>query len=809
MSLNRVLNRPIFRREALRQGAIKPIRARTGIYAQGPAMQQGPTFVPKSQYSNFPLQYQGPEGRSFAYDPKTGQYITGYGKGKIKAGSAKFARGLTGLGALYAGAEAAGIPDPLINTIGAAELASLPLALGKSATSKNLSRILGSGTRFATANPIGAIGIGGLLALTGGTKAYFDERKMVKDYARANNIDEKKAMDIFNRDLSFGGQRPMTTSDLGKIILAGGSARNIVAGGLDKTPEGPPGSKSVEQRIAGEMRQYMKDSKQYGRYFQDVDELVKKVKDKERIIASAEETASMSPDDSMQLDSVLGQRVLEKNIAIAELRNALMAQKNLDVNKATNLALAITEGDIDANNVDAIVKDDELYAQVPNRGGDTKHPKYVKEVKTKEEIDKKNKAPNQNAGGDGISTANAGGTGNGTNQQPTGDPEIEEDKKAADTIDMTQFLRADPRKTEMDPQRVFLMKLAAGLLSGKTMKGGFAGLAEVFGTALGPAVDAKILVKMKNDEAYRDWASTVLSYNTDLLELRNEALKDQIDAQGKSKFELGSFEQGGQFFEAKKDKNTGDVYVYDGQDYRLAAPDAGQFYVQKDSAAYMDNIRLIADGQLSSDILKEQIALMSTDAGRKAIGGSGIILGFAEVLKNLPGEIKDGLVGSVSTDFTMSQGDMSDKAFADLEKRTDKVLQKFENKTQKFLAGNPSASEILGKLKVNARTLTYTLANALKDKDRLTNRDLDLIEELTGFLGVEPDEKIVQKYEELLGIVEEKNRLRKNRFYTMGYTNNDIQGILNSFGTGQIIQGTSPDAFATDLSALDFLMGNS
>jgi len=313
---------------------------------------------------------------------------------------------------------------------------------------------------------------------------------------------------------------------------------------------------------------------------------------------------------------------------------------------------------------------------------------------------------------------------------------------------------------------------------------------------------------MKNDEAYRDWASTVLSYNTDLLELRNDALKDALDAAGNSKFELGSFEQGGQFFEAKKDKNTGDVYVYDGKDYRLASPDAGQFYVQKDSAAYMDNIRLIADGQLSSDILKEQIALMSTDAGRKAIGGSGIILGFAEALKNLPGEVKDGLVGSISTDFTMSQGDMSDEAFKDLEKRTNKVLTKFEDRAQKFLSGNPSASEILGKLKVNARTLTYTLANALKDKDRLTNRDLDLIEELTGFLGVEPDEKIVQKYEELLGIVEEKNRLRKNRFYTMGYTNNDIQGILNSFGTGRVIQATSPDAFTTDMSALDFLMGN-
>ena len=452
MSLNRVLNRPMFRREALRKGAIKPIRAKVGIYAQGPGMQQGPTFVPKSQYSNFPLQYQGPQGRSFAYDPKTGTYITGYGKGKIKAGTAKFARGLTGLGALYAGAEAAGIPDPLIQTAAFSELAALPLSFGKSPTAKTLTRMLGAGSRFATSNPIGAIGIGGLMALTGGTKAYFDERKMVKDYARANNIDEKKAMDIFNRDLSFGGQRPMTTSDIGKIILAGGSARNIVAGGLDKTPEGPPGSKSAEQRIAGEMRQYMSDAKQYGRYFQDVDQLVQKVKDKERAITMAEDTAAMSPEDAMQFDSVSRQRVLDKNIAIAELRNALMAQKNLDVNKATNLALAITEGDIDANNVDAIVKDDELYAQVPNRGNDTKHPKYVKEVKTVEEIDKKNKAPDQNAGGDGISSETAGGTGTGTNQQPTGDPEIDEAKKAAATIDMTQFLRADPRKTEMDPQ---------------------------------------------------------------------------------------------------------------------------------------------------------------------------------------------------------------------------------------------------------------------------------------------------------------------------------------------------------------------
>jgi len=810
MSLNKVLNRPMFRREALRKGVLKPIRAKVGIYA-GPGYKQGPNVPDPYKPVYFPEKVDGKRNyskypsRSMKYDPLKGEYMTEAGKYRMGRG----VKGLGGLYALYKGAEMAGIPDPILQTAGFAELASVPFGMAKSPSSRMIGKMLGSGVRLSANNPIAALGVGTALAATGGAKAYYDESKMVKDYARANNIDVKKAMDIFNRDLSFGGGRPMTTSDIGKAVIGVGSARDLVKGGLDKTPEGPPGSPSYEQRVAGEMRNYMKQSKTYGRYLQDVDQLVKKVKDKQRAYSMAEETASMSPDDAMQFDQVGGQIDFEEKIATVELRNALMAQKNLDINKASNLALAITGGEIEANDVDAIVKSDELYAQVPNNANDPNHPKFIKEEKTATEIDKKNNAPEvKNEGGDGISSAEAGGTGNGTNQQPTGDPEVDKAKKAADSIDMTQFLKADPRNTQMDPNRVMLMKLAAGLLSGKTMKGGFGGLAEVFGNALGPAIDAKVLVKMKNDEAYRDWASTVLSYNTDVLKLRNDALKDALDAQGNSKFELGSFEQGGQFYESKRDKNTGEVYVYDGKDYRLAAPDAGQFYVQKDSSAYMDNIRLIADGQLSEQILNEQIALMSTDAGRKAIGGSGVILGFAEVLKNLPGEVKDGLVGSVSTDFTMSQGDMNDKEFEKLQKRADKVLEKFENKTQKFLSGNPSASEILGKLKVNARTLTYTLANALKDKDRLTNRDLDLIEELTGFLGLEPDEKIVQKYEELLGIVKEKNRLRRGRFYTMGYTNNDINGILNSFGTGRVIQGTNPDAFATDTSALNFLMGN-
>src|SRR6056300_1249988 len=812
MSLNKVLNRPMFRREALRKGVLKPIRAKVGIYA-GPGYKQGPEFVPQSQYSKFPLQFQGPKGKSFAYDPKSGSYITGYGKGKIKSGTAKFAKGLTGLGALYAGAEMAGIPDPLLQTAAFSELASLPLGLAKGKTAQTVGRILGSGSRLATSNPLGAIGIGGALALTGGGKAYYDESKMVKDYARANNISEKIAMDIFNRDLSFGGGRPMTASDVGKMVIGASSARDLVKGGLDKTPEGPPGSKSYEQRVAGEMRKYMEESKTYGRYFQDVDQLVKKVKDKQRAYSMAEETASMSPDDAMQFDQVGGQRDFEEKIATVELRNALMAQKNLDINKASNLALAITGGEIEANDVDAIVKSDELYAQVPNNANDPNHPKFIKEEKTVEQI-QKNNTPKV----DGISTEKTTGTSAEDSNKTILDPEIKIAKDAAKTIDMTQFLKADPRNTQMDPNRVMLMKLAAGLLSGKSMQGGLAGAAEVFGAALGPAIDAKVLVKMKNDEAYRDWASTVLSYNTDLIEARNEMLKDAMDAGGKIKRQRGSISMGGKYYEAFQNKDTAQIYIFDpvtGEEKEVSTVDA-TFFPEQDSAAYVDNLRLVADGAMAAKTLKEQIALMQTPEGKTAIGASGIILRFVETIGNIPSEISEGFRGSVGNTFSQSgigenekytnaKGIFSKETFNESKTR---ILDDFTKSTEEFMAKNPdalvntqdgplTASEVLGKLQVNARMLTYTLANALKDKDRLTNRDLELIEQLTGTLSAEPDEKIIQKYQELLKRVEEKNAARLSRFYQMGNTPNDVLRIIAPIDQA-LGQGTAAPMPTTD-----------
>ena len=796
MSINKVLNRPMFRKEALKQGVLKPIKARVGRYIQqGPLMQQGPAVAP-GPYSRVPLTQQGPMPKSFSYNQRTGEYITDYGKKAIPRNIGRNLRGLGGVAALYSGASAAGVPDPLLTAIGATEAASIPFAFGKGPASQTIARTLSAPSRFAYSNPISAVGLGALGITSGGTKSYFDEKELVRDYAKRNNISYRKAMDIFNRDLVFTGGRPMSEmrkSDVGKMILGMNPAvgsyirsglKDTAPGGLPGQPTTVRGSKS-EKEVASEMRSYFDQSKQYGRYFQDVDELVKKVKDKERLATQNRELTMMSPDDAMQMDQATAMDDVNVAMAKMELRNAVMAQHNVDAQRASNIAVAVTEGDLDRSMIKAAAENDNIYETVPNYVNDPNHKDAIKMAKADEEIQKKINQQTGTPKDDETESAPGGST-----EQVTGDNDIDTAKQYANEGLTVNLKDLDPRTTAIDPKRVFLLKLAEGLLKGKTRQGGLAGAAEVFGTALGPAVDSMVLVKMKNDEAYRDFAATVLDYNTELLKARNELLKD-------GKRQRGSISMGGKFYEAFTDKDTGQIYVVDDKtgEYREVSTVDATFFPEKDSAQYVDNIRLVADGALASKILEDQIALMRTPEGKTAIGASGLLLSFAETVGNLPGEIKDGITGALSSDFQMSQGDLSDEAFEKLQERADKALGKFEQTLDKRLKKDLSASETLGKLKVNARMLTYNLANALKDKDRLTNRDLQLIEELTGTLSTEPDEKIIQKYEELLRRVQQKNNLRLTKFYTMGYTPNDVKRILEPI-QGQLIEEVQPDVLS-------------
>ena len=74
MSLNRVLNRPLFRQQALKKGALKLIKARVGQFMMGPVTQN----VTGQMQRNFPvaLNQQGFFGRNIRPAmQRTGQFL--------------------------------------------------------------------------------------------------------------------------------------------------------------------------------------------------------------------------------------------------------------------------------------------------------------------------------------------------------------------------------------------------------------------------------------------------------------------------------------------------------------------------------------------------------------------------------------------------------------------------------------------------------------------------------------------------------------------------------------------------------------
>jgi len=808
MSLNRVLNRPMFRREALRKGVLKPIKARVGRFFQGPLLQQGPgqqvpyspVYFPEkgSSYSKFP-------GQNIKYDQTTGGYLTDKGRYNLS----KFPKGLAGVTALYGGLEAAGVPTPALYGLGGAEIVGAGLGLSKKRGMQMASRFLTSPTRLAMKNPA----VFGMAALAAGGRGVYDkaqQEKLVKEYARANNISEEKAVNIFNRDMAGSGGRPLSDfsySDIAKYVNKFLTQSPSAARKLAKpiSNERGVGAKNTgaktEREIADDLRAYFTFVKEGVKdpagnqvlpkgmnVYQDVDQLVKKYKEQDLASqATVSNDQIMMPEDE-ELAMLQAKKADEEALLTANtLTTKIQMDTGVDRAKAANIASAVANGELSSDEIQQAASSDDVYAKVPNNSGDSNHPTAIKDANAEEDIKK---------------TVGGSTTVGSTVGADTTDPEINKGKELAANMDIAQFLQ-NPRISETDPNKVMLLKLAAGLLSGTTMKGGLAGVGEILGNALGPAIDAKVLVKMKNDEAYRDWASQVLTYNASLYKSRNDAVKMKLTP--------GSFAMpDGTFAEARRDKETGDVFISQNGQLIPVNEQEGQFFEQKSDATLFDNVKLIADGYLSDKLLSDSIQLMESNKGKTAIGASGIFVNLIDLAKNIPGELRDGFFGA-NPNFEISQGDLSDKEFKKLQKRTTNAVSDLEEGITEFLKSNPEASSVLAKLRVNARMLTYSLANSLKDKDRLTNRDLELIEQLTQTMTAGmTDEKIISQYKNLLQAVREKNKIRIGKLGISGYTQQDTTTILNSMGLGSYApQFTTQKEFDIDSAqaAFDELMG--
>jgi len=764
MSLNKVLNRPLFRQEALRKGALRPIRAANGDFI-GPR-RMGDFIGPMP--SDISMREMPKPSKFQRFKNFVGKGISGLkgtGKEALKTGP--------GGVAIYGGLEAidprlaAGVATGEIGLLGARFLPGAKNFVNKASRFTPFGLLSGMSFPRATGLGLAAYGGGKLIQ---GFKNRAQEREFVKEYAKRNNIDVEEALNLYERDLPglTRGFSNFRTSDLAKATTI--ASRDFKESATPLTEEQKDKIANINEAI----------EKRYN--YQDLDALASDTKKAKSTLDQGvvvEESMTSDPDTEMMTVDQANRKEIENLTDMRDkaaiLTGQIMNKYNItDQLKALNIASAMTEGLISEDNIQTILGNENEYAKIPNKANDPNHPTAVAEKP--ETIQESKENPNVTlAKSLGYPVENEQST-------PSGDREIDLGKKFL--VDLQ-----NPRETEINPKSYFLTKLALGLISGKTNKGGLAGAVEIAATVMGPAFDGAIALKMKNDENYRDFVTAVTDRNMKLYKMFNDDKK-------LGKYDNGSILIDGIYREGKQDRNTGNFFLVDERGGLIPVnPNQGTFFKRVVDKNYFDQIKLLSDGYIAQDLLQDSIALFEDpNVGDKVVGPAALILSAADTLKDLPGAVLDGIKGA-GGDFTYSPDpELTEKENKAYDKRINNALKRLEDQFGKALknpktANDAAAAKVLGQLEVNARFLTYQLANSLKEKDRLTNRDLILLEELTDFKLFKNRERLREKYRILLERVKQKNEVRRKRFGTFGNSDLAIQNIIGGLVKATQLEG--------------------
>ena len=308
----------------------------------------------------------------------------------------------------------------------------------------------------------------------------------------------------------------------------------------------------------------------------------------------------------------------------------------------------------------------------------------------------------------------------------------------------------------------FLLKFAAGLLSGKGTFG------EVVGNALNPAVDLFAAYKLKEDEIANKQFTELMK-----IKAKNEG-KSNID------LDIGNFpiinKDGTQsFITAYRNKKTQQVETHT----RNAKGEVVITPVPSDQASLFNQ---------KSDEFKPALEEAITSYGSIATG-----LGLLEYVKKVnnsnlgaSGATKDlfntlkGIGSGVATSFTTQEPKFTDAAGNDLTGKALKEAQKtWEglDKVSKSIFNDLDKDTVkeLGKLKVTETTLKYYLANAFKDKDRLTNTDLQLVADLTDIITFRKGtDQVRANLEALQSVLQDKQTQLRKKINKFGVTDTDF-----------------------------------
>jgi hypothetical protein len=329
--------------------------------------------------------------------------------------------------------------------------------------------------------------------------------------------------------------------------------------------------------------------------------------------------------------------------------------------------------------------------------------------------------------------------------------------------------------SQSEAGNMFMLKFAAGLLSGK---GNFG---EVVGNALNPAVDVYAAYKLKEQE-----------FDNKLLLERYKQMKEGRGTPKTGTLPITTPEGRISYVPAERDDKTGDVtYVQtlpDGTKQIVTANrELRSLYLEKNlkvGPKQLDIIGKLGDNTGATAIITD-LLLQDT----QTLGAAGAVKLFGTKLASVVGAVKDiGKEVSYKDIIDEKTGKVisGDEAIKmkSLEKEIDKNIDimfgKMDNQTQQVLAANG----------VRAETLKYFLANAFKSEDRLTNQDLKFIGKITNVLALSKGGNIIQaELREVQTYLDKKRETFVRQLNNSGYSDLDV--ATNIFGTnGGVIAGS-------------------
>ena len=336
--------------------------------------------------------------------------------------------------------------------------------------------------------------------------------------------------------------------------------------------------------------------------------------------------------------------------------------------------------------------------------------------------------------------------------------------KAADGTEITSpviELARKYRKELMAGQKsqaglVFLTNLASGLLSGKSTQGGLGGALEIFGTALGPAVNNYATIKLKENEMENEFMS-------DALELAQDELAAQNDlTEGTSGLDFESYgyiqfrDKDGNAINRTGGRLKDGTYVMAslgakdqlGRQAYTVVP-AGTFsdyftdaFGKKEQAQTIRNLsgkyKALGIGNETIKILEEAAAKGKTLGGPKgrlnlittrlgtALEDFGISIGSKDEGMSKVTQMREKFKQDLIDD-----GVSEDEAEKFLNDNFGSIESQFKSTLKQFgVFKDDTTAANLERLAINETVLTYALANSLKDKDRLTQKDIQMAQQL-------------------------------------------------------------------------------